>query len=36
MMIHCNVTGSERKRMADVLGEYLRWEWRMWPESSPS
>lgn len=26
MMIHCNVTGSERKRMADVLGEYLRWE----------
>ena len=26
MMIHCNVTGSERKRMADVLGAHLRWE----------
>ena len=26
MKIICNVTGSERKRMAEVLGEYLRWE----------
>ena len=26
MMIHCNVTGSERKRMADVLGALLLME----------